>query len=139
MNAPDGSDRLTEQIKALRRSLAIDLGFVMPSVRILDNVQLEANTYVIKIKEVEAGTGRIWPSQYMVMDPAGAQVTLPGIHTGRADLRPARHLGRRRAEGGGGDQGLYGGRCRHRALDPPHRATQGQCLGAAVLCGGQPS
>jgi flagellar biosynthesis protein FlhA len=81
VNAADGTDRLTEQIKALRRSLAIDMGFVMPSVRILDNVQLEANTYCIKIKEVEAGTGRIWPNQYMVMDPTGAQVTVPGIHT----------------------------------------------------------
>jgi len=81
VNSADGSDRLTEQIKALRRSLAVDMGFVMPAVRILDNVQLEANTYCIKIKEVEAGTGRIWPGQYMVMDPAGAQVTLPGIHT----------------------------------------------------------
>src|ERR1043166_176274 len=48
VNSPDGSDRLTEQIKALRRSLAIEMGFVMPAVRILDNVQLEANTYVIK-------------------------------------------------------------------------------------------
>jgi flagellar biosynthesis protein FlhA len=80
VNSPGGSDRLTEQIKALRRSLAIEMGFVMPSVRILDNVQLEANTYIIKIKEVDAGTGRIWPNQYMVMDPAGGQVTLPGIH-----------------------------------------------------------
>ena len=53
----------------------------MPAVRILDNVQLEANTYVIKIKEVDAGTGRIWPGQYMVMDPTGAQVKLPGMHT----------------------------------------------------------
>ena len=53
----------------------------MPAVRILDNVQLEANTYVIKIKEVDAGTGRIWPGQYMVMDPTGAQVDLPGMHT----------------------------------------------------------
>src|SRR6202035_1757401 len=58
VNAPDGSDRLTEQIKALRRSLAIEMGFVMPSVRILDNVQLDANSYVIKIKEVEAGSGK---------------------------------------------------------------------------------
>jgi flagellar biosynthesis protein FlhA len=80
VNAPDGSDRLTEQIKALRRSLAIEMGFVMPPVRILDNVQLEANTYVIKIKEVEAGTGRVWPGQHMVMDPAGQPVGLPGIH-----------------------------------------------------------
>jgi flagellar biosynthesis protein FlhA len=81
VNSPDGTDRLTEQIKALRRSLAGEMGFVMPAVRILDNVQLEANTYVIKVKEVEAGTGKIWPGQYMVMDPTGAQVTLPGLHT----------------------------------------------------------
>jgi flagellar biosynthesis protein FlhA len=81
VNGPDGTDRLTEQIKALRRSLAVEMGFVMPAVRILDNVQLEANTYVIKIKEVDAGTGKIWPNQFMVMDPAGNQVGVPGIHT----------------------------------------------------------
>jgi len=81
VNAPDGSDRLTEQIKALRRSLAIEMGFVMPAVRILDNMQLDANSYVIKIKEVEAGSGKVWHGQYMVMDPAGNQVTLPGVHT----------------------------------------------------------
>jgi flagellar biosynthesis protein FlhA len=81
VNAPDGSDRLTEQIKALRRALALEMGFVMPAVRILDNVQSDANTYVIKIKEVEAGSGKLWPSQFMVMDPAGGQVNLPGIHT----------------------------------------------------------
>jgi flagellar biosynthesis protein FlhA len=81
VNGPDGQDRLTDQIKALRRQLAIEMGFVMPAVRILDNVQLEANTYVIKIKEVDAGTGKIWPNQFMVMDPAGNQVGVPGIHT----------------------------------------------------------
>ena len=57
------------------------MGFVMPAVRILDNVQLEANTYIIKIKEVDAGTGKIWPNQFMAMDPAGGQVDVPGIHT----------------------------------------------------------
>jgi flagellar biosynthesis protein FlhA len=81
VNSPDGTDRLTEQIKALRRSLATEMGFVMPAVRILDNVQLDANTYAIKIKEVEAGSGRVWPGQHMVMDPAGGQVAMPGIHT----------------------------------------------------------
>ncbi len=81
INSPDGTDRLTEQIKALRRSLAIEMGFVMPAVRILDNVQLDANAYSIKIKEVEAGSGKVWPAQYMVMDPAGGQVKLPGTHT----------------------------------------------------------
>jgi flagellar biosynthesis protein FlhA len=81
VNSANGTDRLTEQIKALRRSLATEMGFVMPAVRILDNVQLEANTYAIKIKELDAGTGRVWPGQHMVMDPAGRQVNLPGIHT----------------------------------------------------------
>jgi flagellar biosynthesis protein FlhA len=81
VNAPDGTDRLTEQIKALRRSLAVEMGFVMPAVRILDNVQIDANAYVIKIKEVEAGGGKVWTGQYMVMDPAGGQVKLPGTHT----------------------------------------------------------
>jgi len=81
VNSPDGTDRLTEQIKALRRSLAAELGCVMPAVRILDNVQLESNVYVIKIKEVEAGSGRVFPGQFMAMDPAGGQVQLPGVHT----------------------------------------------------------
>ncbi len=75
------SDKLTEQIKALRRQLATDMGFVMPSVRILDNMQLGANEYVIKIKEIEAGRGTLYPSQMMVMNPSGEQIDLPGTHT----------------------------------------------------------
>jgi len=81
VNGPQGDDRLTEQIKALRRSLATEMGFIMPAVRILDNVQLEANTYIIKIKEVDAGTGKVFPGNHMVMDPSGRQVDLPGLHT----------------------------------------------------------
>ncbi len=74
-------DQLTEQIKALRRQLAADMGFVMPSVRILDNMQLESNAYEIKVKEISAGTGEVHINQVMVMDPKGAQVDLPGHHT----------------------------------------------------------
>ena len=80
VNGPEGQDRLTDQIKALRRQLAGDLGFVMPSVRILDNVQLDANSYVVRVKEIEAGTGQIFPGQFMAMDPMGGQVQLPGQH-----------------------------------------------------------
>ena len=80
VNGPDGQDRLTDQIKALRRQLAAELGFVMPSVRILDNVQLDANAYVVRVKEIEAGTGQIIPGQFMAMDPMGGQVQLPGQH-----------------------------------------------------------
>src|SRR5512139_1228986 len=64
VNSPDGGDRPTEQIKALRRSLAIEMGFVMSAVRIPDNAQIEPNGYTIKIKEVESGTGKISPGQY---------------------------------------------------------------------------
>lgn len=80
VNGPEGQDRLTDQIKALRRQLAAELGFVMPSVRILDNVQLDANAYVVRVKEIEAGTGQIFPGQFMAMDPMGGQVQLPGQH-----------------------------------------------------------
>ncbi|MCH7694595.1 MAG: flagellar type III secretion system protein FlhA, partial [Proteobacteria bacterium] len=45
ISAPREGQRLTDQIKALRRQLAADIGFVMPSVRIQDNMQLPANTY----------------------------------------------------------------------------------------------
>ncbi len=74
-------DQLTEQIKALRRQIAGDLGVIMPPVRILDNIQLGANDYVIKVKEVEAGRGILYPNHFMVMDPAGGQVKLPGTQT----------------------------------------------------------
>lgn len=74
-------DQLTDQIKALRRQLASDMGFVMPSVRILDNMRLESNHYTIKVKEVDAGEGELIVDQFMVMDPAGNQIDLPGTHT----------------------------------------------------------
>jgi flagellar biosynthesis protein FlhA len=81
VNGEDGQDRLTEQIRGLRRNLAGEMGFVMPSVRLLDNVQLEANQYVIRVKEVEVGGGTVFVNAVMVMDPGGAQVDLPGQHT----------------------------------------------------------
>ena len=47
--------RLTDQIKALRRTLAADFGFVMPPVRILDNMRLPTQGYSLRIKEMDAG------------------------------------------------------------------------------------
>ena len=80
INSPTAS-RLTDQIKALRRSLAMEMGFVMPAVRIQDNMQLGANTYVIYLKEVEAGRGELRPNMLLVMDPRGEDITLPGEKT----------------------------------------------------------
>jgi flagellar biosynthesis protein FlhA len=73
--------RLTEQIKALRKQMGRELGFVMPAVRIQDNMQLPANTYVIKIKEIEAGRGDIRADMLLVMNPSGEKITLPGEET----------------------------------------------------------
>ncbi len=73
--------RLTDQIRALRRSLAQEYGFVMPSVRILDNMRLPNQGYAIRIKEMDAGSGEVRLAFLMAMDPAGRQVELPGEHT----------------------------------------------------------
>ena len=70
--------RLTDQIKALRRTMAADFGFVMPSVRILDNMRLNSQGYCIRIKEMEAGAGEVRLGSMMAMDPRGGLVDLPG-------------------------------------------------------------
>ncbi|MDP4796831.1 MAG: flagellar biosynthesis protein FlhA, partial [Rhodospirillales bacterium] len=81
INAPKDGQKLTDQIKALRRQLASEVGFVMPSVRIQDNMQLPANVYVIRIKEIEAGRGELRPNMLLVMDPRGEDISIPGEKT----------------------------------------------------------
>ena len=85
--------RLTDQIKALRRQLAGELGFVMPSVRIQDNIQLPANTYVVRLKEIEAGRGEIRAGHAAGDGPAGRPDRAAGRGHHRADLRPAGDAG----------------------------------------------
>ncbi len=58
INDVDGR-KLTDQVRALRRTLAGEYGFVMPSVRILDNMRLPNQGYALRIKEMEAGTGEV--------------------------------------------------------------------------------
>ena len=70
--------RLTDQIKALRKTLAQEYGFVMPSVRILDNVQMTADAYAIRVREMDAGEGKLKMGAILAMDPTGAGVALPG-------------------------------------------------------------
>jgi flagellar biosynthesis protein FlhA len=68
----------------------------MPPVRILDNMQLEANATASRSRRSMPAAAIVYPGQLMVMDPMGGQVDLPGHPHHRADLRPARHLDRRR-------------------------------------------
>ncbi len=80
INSEHGT-RLTDQVRALRRQLASEVGFVMPSVRIQDNLQLPANTYVLRVKEIEAGRGDLRPNMLLVMDPRGGPISIPGEAT----------------------------------------------------------
>ncbi len=73
--------RLTDQIRAVRRAIAHDLGFVTPPVRIVDNMQLSPQAYVIRLKEQEIGRGEARPGHYLVMDPGGRRLDLVGEPT----------------------------------------------------------
>ena len=79
INDLDGR-KLPDQIRALRRTLAAEYGFVMPAVRILDNMRLATQGYAIRIREMEAGQGEVRLGSLMTMDPRGQQVDLPGEH-----------------------------------------------------------
>jgi flagellar biosynthesis protein FlhA len=73
--------QLPEQIKRLRRALATDLGFVLPSVRIQDNVELEPYNYVFALKEISAGAGELRPMMMLAISPGDQAVDLPGERT----------------------------------------------------------
>jgi len=104
--------RLTDQIKGLRRQLATDLGFIMPSVRIQDNLQLPPNTYVIRVKEIEAGRGELRPGMLMVMDPKGQPIALPG----EATTEPTFGLAAMWVDPGYREEALFKG---YTVVDPP--------------------
>lgn len=77
----ENSVKLPDQIKGLRRQLAEEMGYILPSVRIQDNLQLPAATYAVKIKEIEAGRGEVRPGMLLCMDPTGEPISLPGEAT----------------------------------------------------------
>lgn len=80
LNSEKGG-KLTEQIKTLRKQLAQEIGFVLPSVRIQDNIQLPPNSYIIRVKELEAGRGSLRPEHYLVMNPHGDEILIEGEKT----------------------------------------------------------
>ncbi len=77
----EGPNKLTDQIKGLRRQLAEEMGYILPAVRIQDNLQLPSNTYVVRIKEIEANRGEVRAGMLLCMDPQGNPITLPGENT----------------------------------------------------------
>ncbi len=111
-----GGQRLTDQIKALRRQMAQDLGFVLPSVRIQDNLQLPANSYIIRVKEIEAGSGELRPNMLLIMDPRGETITLPGEDT----IEPTFGLPAKWVDEASREEALFRG---YTVVDPPTVVT----------------
>lgn len=72
---------LLTRIKAIRRQVAMEMGFIVPPVRIRDNLQLDGNTYVILLKGVKVATGFVLADRYMVMNPEGNVDKVDGIVT----------------------------------------------------------
>ncbi|WP_082780217.1 flagellar biosynthesis protein FlhA [Gluconobacter albidus] len=75
------SARLTEKIKILRRNIASDMGFVLPPVRIQDNLILPPDHYSVCIKEIEVGRGEIKINKLLAMNPQGGSPNIEGEKT----------------------------------------------------------
>jgi flagellar biosynthesis protein FlhA len=77
VNAAKGGD-LLDRISLIRRQIAIDLGIIVPPVRLRDNMQLGANDYVIKIKGQSVAKGETFPEQFLAMDNGATTGKIPG-------------------------------------------------------------
>ena len=81
INDASTDPRLDDQVRALRKQFAVDYGFVLPAVRILDNMALKANEYVVYVKETAAARGEIRVDKLLVINPGGGNAGMPGEAT----------------------------------------------------------
>ena len=72
---------LTERIRSMRRNIAQSLGFLMPKIRIRDNLQLKPNEYNFKLKGVAIASAEIYPDKYLAMDSGFVTDPIEGIAT----------------------------------------------------------
>lgn len=79
-DANQGGD-LLDRVVMIRRQMAIELGMIVPVIRIRDNIQLQANEYVIKIKGNEVAKGEVLLDHYMAMSPGFEDDSIVGIET----------------------------------------------------------
>ena len=72
---------LLRRITMIRRQVALDMGLVLPTVRVRDNLQHGPNEYVVKLRGVEIARGMLLPGQFLAMDPGTAEGDVPGTET----------------------------------------------------------
>ncbi|MEG0805183.1 MAG: flagellar biosynthesis protein FlhA [Lachnospiraceae bacterium] len=86
-DANQGGD-LLDRVIMIRRQIALELGTVVPTIRLRDNIQLNPNQYVIKIKGINVTEGEILFDHYMAMNPGSVEEEISGIPT----FEPSFHL-----------------------------------------------
>ncbi|MGH7213779.1 MAG: flagellar biosynthesis protein FlhA [Tepidisphaeraceae bacterium] len=85
VDAAKGGD-LLDRISMIRRQVAMELGIIVPPIRIRDNMQLGANDYIVKIKGQSVGRGVTYPEQFLAMDNGATSGPIPG---GTQTVEPA--------------------------------------------------
>ena len=86
-DASQGGD-LLDRVVMIRRHIALELGTVVPMIRLRDNIQLNPNQYIIKIKGIQVSDGEILFDHYMAMNPGYVEEEITGIPT----FEPSFHL-----------------------------------------------
>lgn len=86
LNIEQGGD-LLERIAQIRRQTALDLGIVLPSIRVRDNLQLSPNTYQIKLKGIAIESGEVYPERTLAMNASGSNTEAK--ITGISAIEPA--------------------------------------------------
>ena len=81
----DQNGELLERITHIRKQFALDMGVIIPPLRIRDNLQLKPGQYIISLKGVTIGQGELMVDHLLAMDPGNATEKIPGIQT----LEPA--------------------------------------------------
>ena len=79
---------LLDRVVMIRRQIALELGTVVPIIRLRDNIQLNPNQYIIKIKGIQVSEGEILFDHYMAMNPGYVEEEITGIPT----FEPSFHL-----------------------------------------------
>ncbi len=79
---------LLDRVVMIRRQIALELGAVVPIIRLRDNIQLNPNQYIIKIKGIQISEGEILFDHYMAMNPGYVEEEITGIPT----FEPSFHL-----------------------------------------------
>jgi flagellar biosynthesis protein FlhA len=78
---PEQGGDFLDRVANIRKQIAMDLGIILPPVRIVDNLQLQPNTYKIKLQGVEISEYQLFADKYLAMDPGDTFEDIEGIDT----------------------------------------------------------